>query len=320
MTGARRVLLVSSAVTALLVLVAIVSKAHRPVGGIGGGNLNAPTAVADYLATIALIVVPIGAVLGIFGLVTRRRQAGRSGQMGWHRTMIASGIIVALTSVAVFTVKGPPAKPKLGKGRLPPKPNFDPFPVQPKGAAAKKAPATQAQGGWLPALVVGSLLLGIFVTAGASAVRARRNRPVLEDETELAQALNEMLSDSLDDLRAERDPRKAVIRAYGRMEETFAAYGVPREEHETPLEYVGRVLDSLGVSSHAVRRLVLLFERAKFSPHEIGPSMKDEAIEAVAGLRSELEAGRMQAIRRAEAHDLAEADVNSPGYRRAWVE
>jgi len=49
------------------------------------------------------------------------------------------------------------------------------------------------------------------------------------------------------------------------------------------------------VSSYAVRRLVQLFERAKFSPHDVGPSMKDDAIEALAGLRSELEVERMQA-------------------------
>jgi len=96
-------------------------------------------------------------------------------------------------------------------------------------------------------------------------------------------------------LRAERDPRKAVIRAYARMETTFGAYGVPREEHETPLEYVARVLDSLRVGSFAVRRLVNLFERAKFSPHAIETSMKDDAIEALAGLRAELEYDRTEA-------------------------
>jgi hypothetical protein len=144
-------------------------------------------------------------------------------------------------------------------------------------------------------LVLGSLLVGIFVTAGVVAAQARRNREALDEEAGLKRALDEVLSDSLDDLRAERDPRRAVIRAYARMEKTFAAYGVPREEHETPVEYMGRVLDSLRVSSYAVRRLVQLFERAKFSPHDVGPSMKDDAIEALAGLRSELEVERMQA-------------------------
>ena len=137
-------------------------------------------------------------------------------------------------------------------------------------------------------LVLGSLLLGIVVTTAAAVAHGRRNREALDEEAQLARALGEVLSDSLEDLRAERDPRKAVIRAYARIEQTFAAYGVPREEHETPLEYVARVLDS-HVSSFAVRRLVQLFERAKFSPHTIESMMKDDAIEALAGLRAELE-------------------------------
>jgi hypothetical protein len=164
-----------------------------------------------------------------------------------------------------------------------------------KAAKGKFAPPHRPRWQWLPVLVLGSLLLGIFVTTGAAVAHGRRNRETLDEEAQLARALDEVLADSLDDLRAERDPRKAVIRAYARMEETFAAYGVPREEHETPLEYVARVLDSLRVSSFAVRRLVQLFERAKFSPHTIESSMKDDAIEALAGLRAELEYDRTEA-------------------------
>jgi hypothetical protein len=82
-----------------------------------------------------------------------------------------------------------------------------------------------------------------------------------------------------------------VIGAYARLERTFAAHDVARDPSETPREYVDRALDRLGVSTVAVRRLTLLYERAKFSPHEIDASMKDDAIDALAGLRAELEAG-----------------------------
>jgi hypothetical protein len=37
-----------------------------------------------------------------------------------------------------------------------------------------------------------------------------------------------------------------------------------------------------------VRRLTGLFERARFSPHEIDARMKNEAIDALSGLRAEL--------------------------------
>ena len=296
MSGARKLLLSGAAVTALLVFVAIASHAHRPGGGTGGGSAQAPSLVSDYLS-IALVVMPIGAILVIWGLANRRRQQALQGRTNWRRTLVAVTIISLLLSAAVFTAD---RRQRDAAGR--------PGAVPPIGilggasgpqAAQRRQPVTAKphtpQWRWLPVVVLGSLLVGIFVTAGVVTAQARRNREALDEEADLKRALDEVLSDSLDDLRAERDPRRAVIRAYARMEKTCAAYGVPREEHETPVEYMGRVLDSLRVSSYAVRRLVQLFERAKFSPHEVGPSMKDDAIEALAGLRSELEVDRMQA-------------------------
>ena len=109
-----------------------------------------------------------------------------------------------------------------------------------------------------------------------------------EREAALSAALDEVLADTLDDLRAERDPRRAVIRAFARMEKTFAAHSVEREPSETPREYVERALDRLGVSSASVRQLTNLYERAKFSRLEIDETMKADAIDALAGLRAEL--------------------------------
>jgi hypothetical protein len=296
-SGARKLLLSGAAVTALLVFVAIASHAHRPGGGTGGGSAQAPSLVSDYLSTIALVVMPIGAIIVIWGLANRRRQQALQGRTNWRRTLVAVTIISLLLSAAVFTADRRQRDAAGRPGALPPIGILGGA-TGPQ-AAQRRQPVTAKphtpRWRWLPVLVLGSLLVGIFVTAGVVTAQARRNREALDEEAGLKRALDEVLSDSLDDLRAERDPRRAVIRAYARMEKTFAAYGVPREEHETPVEYMGRVLDSLRVSSYAVRRLVQLFERAKFSPHEVGPPMKDDAIEALAGLRSELEVERMQA-------------------------
>jgi hypothetical protein len=98
-----------------------------------------------------------------------------------------------------------------------------------------------------------------------------------------------VLADTLDDLRAEQNPRRAVIRAFARMEKTFAAHGVAREPAETPRQYVERALDRLGVSSASLQQLTKLYERAKFSRLEIDEGMKTDAIDALAGLRAELE-------------------------------
>ena len=107
-------------------------------------------------------------------------------------------------------------------------------------------------------------------------------------EVEAREALAAILDDTLDDLRAEPDPRKAVIACYSRMERSLASYGLPRRPFEAPDEYLGRVLEELQSGSPSARRLTRLFERAKFSEHSIDASMKDEAIDAVSELRSEL--------------------------------
>lgn len=143
---------------------------------------------------------------------------------------------------------------------------------------------------WPPVLVLGSLALG---TAALVLVRARlrgRSAPTTDDE--LLRELAVLLDETLDDLRAEPDPRRAVIAAYARMEAALAAYGLPRRAFEAPLEYLDRLAtemqDSLPSARHLVFELTHLFERAKFSPHEIDREMKDEAIQSLSSLRDEL--------------------------------
>ena len=133
------------------------------------------------------------------------------------------------------------------------------------------------------------LILALVVSVVAMVVWKRLRGDEWEREAELAAALDEVLADTLEDLHAERDPRRAVISAYARMEKTFAANRVERDPSETPREFVDRALDQLGVSSASVRQLTKLYERAKFSRLEIDETMKADAIDALVGLRAELE-------------------------------
>jgi hypothetical protein len=68
------------------------------------------------------------------------------------------------------------------------------------------------------------------------------------------------------------------------------AHGLPRRPAEAPLEYLDRVLRELGGQAASVDRLTVLFERAAFSRHEVGPEMRDEAVAAFHGLRDNLAA------------------------------
>ena len=109
---------------------------------------------------------------------------------------------------------------------------------------------------------------------------------------DLAEQLAVVLDDTLDDLRAEADPRRAIIAAYARLERVLAANGVPRHAAETPDEYLPRVLHDLELDSGAVERLTALFTRAKFSQHDVDTAMKEEAIGALEQVRDELRLAR----------------------------
>ena len=56
-----------------------------------------------------------------------------------------------------------------------------------------------------------------------------------------------------------------------------------------PYEYLARVLRVLQVSESSVRSLTELFEYAKFSPHEIDETMKEQAIESLVAVKKDLE-------------------------------
>lgn len=153
---------------------------------------------------------------------------------------------------------------------------------------------------WLPVFIAtgaGLVLLGFLGIRSARRARADLMAPFL-----LEQEFESLLEDTLADLYAEKDPRKAIIAAYARMERLFATYGVPRRPTEAPMEYLERILAELRASGSALRRLTALFQWAKFSDHAVDASMRNEAIEALTRVRDELKANRQEdELRRAQA-------------------
>ena len=136
--------------------------------------------------------------------------------------------------------------------------------------------------------VGGAFAIALFGSAYAARLILRGGGgPPPEDP---AEAVAQILEETLDDLYNERDPRRAVIAAYARMERALAAYGLARRQSEAPLEYLERALEELHASASSASRLTRLFEWARFSHHPVEPGMKEEAIEALEAVRAELSA------------------------------
>jgi hypothetical protein len=278
MSERLRAFLAVAGVSALVAFVAVASRGNAPRLGEDAPVGRPPALIADYLATLALLIVPLGAVLIVWGMLQKRMAPARKG--GVKRSPLASLVLfVALVGLAFWAVK------HLNQNENGPR--LPTVPTQTAPAAGKgkdnQGPG-EAQFSWLAALTLGSIGLAFAVTFLIAARHRRRGLPPGLSQ----QLVAEILEESLDDLRAEPDPRRAVIRTYARMERTFGAHGVPRRPFEAPLEYLERLLGVVEASAHSVRRLTQLFERARFSEHEVDQHMRDEAIEALVALREEL--------------------------------
>jgi hypothetical protein len=285
MPGLRswRSVLAIGGLMAFLALVAVAAAGHAPSSGASQPSASAPRLLQDYIATLAILIMPIGALIIVWMMLMKRiyqdvpLKSQAALERGVPRPYLSLALIIVLLAIGLRFVE----------------PNRGILPGSPSGGSSENTQQTdtreryEPQVRWLPLVVVGSLVFGI---GGAIVLRAARRRGELVAATPIHETIDEVLAETLDDLRREEDPRKAVIGAYAKMERTLAARGVPRRDSEAPVEYLTRILEVVSASGHSVRRLTGLFAKARYSPHEIDAKMKEDAIDALTGLRAELAA------------------------------
>lgn len=121
--------------------------------------------------------------------------------------------------------------------------------------------------------------------------RRGRERPSSLASSELQMAVE----NSLDDLRHLPDARRAIIRCYDRFERVLAGADVRRPPWETVVEFMREALRHPGLPGEAVRELTDLFEIARFSRHELGPSHRERAWQALMAVKVALEEKRLDA-------------------------
>jgi hypothetical protein len=116
-----------------------------------------------------------------------------------------------------------------------------------------------------------------------------------DDEAPPAPLL-EAVDESLEDLRAEPDARRAIIRCYARFERAAADAGLARRPWQTPMEFMRETLSRLPAPRGAVRALTGLFELARFSDRALGPGERDHALDALDDVKAAIEAERRDAV------------------------
>ncbi len=278
----RNALLTALGVLGAVVLVAVAARGSTSAGD--GATRKPSDSLLDIFFSLYLVALVAGAVMFVYLLLLRRQVKAQTGQVPRRSLleMLATMFVIAgfalLLARRLSNWERPaPIEPEeaIGQAR-----------TLPTNSSTQPATSYEAEVAWVPVLAT----IGLIVLAAAAwwfSGRARR-RARGELHSDLAAAVALAVDESLDDLRAEPDPRRAVIATYARLERVLAAHGLPRKPAEAPLEYLVRMLAELSVGDRAARALTELFERAKFSQHAVGPEMKDEAIDALQTVRDDL--------------------------------
>jgi hypothetical protein len=89
-------------------------------------------------------------------------------------------------------------------------------------------------------------------------------------------------------LRAETDPRTAIIGCYAAMERSLADAGSPAEAADTPAEVLARATAGGLIRSTSANTLTGLFRRARYSSHPMTEADRETALDALAEVRADL--------------------------------
>ena len=266
-----------------LALVTLAASGARRTGHAHLAERQVPNTLQDSWVTL-MVITYVVVIVAVLVTVFRRRDRWEDPRSRWLQNFVVILVVMALfTGAGFWAVKhghfrGQSQAQQTQQGKQGRPQGGNPFGLKP-------LPARHAQFQWPLVLALGGLVL-----LGGVWLLIRRSRtPESAEEVSVEEELARAIGSTIDDLRNERDARRAVVAAYANMEGILASHGLARRGAEAPYEYLERVLHMLDVRESAVRSLTELFEYAKFSHHEIDGSMKDRAIESLVAVKEDLQ-------------------------------
>ncbi|MEU7907858.1 DUF4129 domain-containing protein [Actinoplanes sp. NPDC049118] len=138
------------------------------------------------------------------------------------------------------------------------------------------------------ALVVWAVLRQQLGRRGARKGRRDPRRPEPRTAEDLVAALDAGLQELSD---TDRDPRRAVIACWVRLEDAAAAAGTPRHAGDSPTDLVARLLAEQRVDAGVLTPFAAVYRQARYATHTVDDQMRRQARSALERLRSDLGAG-----------------------------
>jgi len=282
--SAARTAALAGSLVALLVVVSVAARSGDHGRAMPGGSLA--SAAGQHAAVWVLLVIgPIAGVLGLgvflYSQVVRRRDPALAvmRRKARRRLLVFVAIAIALEIYYLRTGHNPLSFLHIRN----PLANVSPPPPA-KGHPHAAAPGNGfATVDWAIAGVTWLLIVAAVIVV----YRRMRRTEELEDGAAPLELEDDPPDTRLARLRAEKDPRRAVIGAYALMDRLMADRALGRRRSEAPVEYLGRMTLAGYGRITALGRLTRLYARARFSTHPVDTGMQAEAVDAVEAIAAE---------------------------------
>jgi hypothetical protein len=308
-TALSRTLVIGALVAVALVSLRGHLPGERPPPDTAAPTDSAAGGGASLAAVIAMLAVSTAVILLAVVTQSRRRVARAAGELPRapgdlrgpvsRRMLVVAAVVLVLWVVVVvllmrlthpITVGGGGADP----GSAPPPDPGRARPTRPRD------PDRGLGSGVFESFAAATVVLFVLSLAAAAVVNRRRTLPpaapgVIDTPVRSAPAAGPDLARAAEVGLAEigdrsRDPREAIIACYVAMERELAkSPGTQPLDSDTPTEVLERAVARHALDAAQATRLVDLFEEARFSPHVMDESHRDDAERALSSVRAELQ-------------------------------
>jgi hypothetical protein len=276
---------IAAVAAALGLLVLAAAAAPQGLDWIRGSGSDAVMIVPDVPDTFAYLIIAF--MLGVAGLYcyllltsARKRPVRQIAPMGPRVALL----ILLLAAWALLPPVQNAVRETLEALRRDP-------PNEQNGSETNPADRLRRESSETLGFALTALLALAILGVGAGVVWVLREEPEPEDgEPQAPPELVGGVELSIAALEDITEPRPAILACYRRLQSVADEAGVARRPSDTPFELLARLLHSLGASGAAARSLTELFERARFSDHEIDEAMRKQALQALAEVRTALAA------------------------------
>ncbi len=297
---ALRIPHVARRVTAVTALLAVAAIGVRARGSFSSAAHAGAFTVAGRVFTSAFTVAEgagVAACAVLLVLILRGRRGKRNPedqpyvheeqQFAWWVRPLALLFALAVLAVPfvllVLQVRGHPHSPEMTQ------------PPAAVPAGRRAGGATHGSGGtsvWAFAAGIAAAAAIALAVSGHRKWAVPSPDPTASSPAPPGSGLTAAVSAGTAALRAQDDPRAAIVACYAAMERSFGQAGLSPSAADTSAEVLARASASGLIHSAAAGALTAIFRRARYSHHALAEDDRAAALGALAALRTDLREGR----------------------------